>query len=190
MQIQDIINWIILYKYPILFLLTVIEGPIVTVITGFLATLGYINAYIAYAIIVSGDLTGDVIYYIFGRIGQEKFLEKWGRYIGVSKESADKIKKHFSDHGGKTLLLGKLAHGIGAVFLFAAGMSKMPFLRFLWFNLAATVVKSLALILIGFYFGQAITSINSILKFVSAITISFGIIAIFIWMKILSKKSV
>ena len=58
------ILWLVHYKYLALFPLTRVEGPIITVIMGFFSSLGYINFFFAYAIIVVGDLVGDAFHYL------------------------------------------------------------------------------------------------------------------------------
>ncbi len=163
------------YKYIVLFFVTIIEGPIVTIIAGFLISLGHLNFLLSYILIVIADLTGDSIYYSFGRWGKKRFINKYGKYFGMTTERVLRIEKHFEKHSGKTLFLGKVSHGIGAVFLVAAGMAEMPYQKFLWYNFIATIIKSLILILIGFYFGQALVKINSIFEFAAALSISIGL---------------
>ena len=152
------------YRYLILFPLVVIEGPIVTVAAGFFIALGNLNAYIVYALVVTGDLAGDFIYYFLGRLGQGGPIERWGKFIGLNVDRVRRLENHFKDNGGKTILIGKLSHGIGGAFLAAAGLAKMRWQSFLWYNFLGTVPKSLVLLVIGFYFGQALFRINRILE--------------------------
>ncbi len=178
-SLEQIIELLIQYKYYILFPIMIIEGPIATVIAGFIVSVGVMNFIITYFVVIVGDTTGDIIYYIIGRWGREKFLERWGKYIGFPVEKVIPIEKHFEEHGAKTLFIGKMAQGIGGIFLVAAGLVKMPFLKFLSANLFATLAKSFGLLLLGYFFGQAINNINSILGVISAISIGIGIIVIF-----------
>ena len=172
------IAWLLHFRYLALFPIVVAEGPIATILAGFFCSLGYLNFILAYLIIVAGDITGDAAYYAIGRWGREKFIGRWGKYIGRPLERIDNIEKHFQKHGSKTLFIGKMAHGIGAIFLVAAGLVRMPFIKFISANFIATLFKSLILLLIGYFFGQAIVKINSVLEFISAASISAGLIAI------------
>ncbi|MFA6551022.1 MAG: DedA family protein [Patescibacteria group bacterium] len=166
---------LISYKYLILFPLATIEGPIVTVIAGFLAAQGMMNVYLVCLIVMAGDLVGDVLYYALGRWGRMGILDKWGKYIGFSSAKIKELEDHFVNHSGKTLLIGKLAHGIGAVFLTAAGLSKMPFGKFIFYNVIGTIPKSLVLLLVGFYFGSAYARIN---KYFDWLALSMFILAV------------
>ncbi len=171
------IPWLTSYKYVALFPLAVIEGPIITVITGFFSSLGYINFFLAYVVIVSGDLAGDVIYYLAGRFGGRKFVDKWGKYLGIGENQIESLEKQFAKRGSKLLFIGKMSHGVGGAFLVAAGMIKMPFDKFLSANFLATLLKSAILLLIGYYFGHAFAAINSYLEKISVISLGAAVTA-------------
>lgn len=180
------------YKYLMLFPAVAIEGPIITIIAGFLAGQSLINIYLAYAVIVAGDLAGDVFYYTLGRWGRIGLINKMGGLFGFSAERIKKLEKHFTNHGGKTILIGKLAHGIGTVFLAAAGASKMPVKKFIYYNFIGTVPKSLILLLIGYFFGQAYVRINAYLDYYALAVLILPLLLIIIYLliiKIIRKKS-
>lgn len=158
----------------------VVEGPVASVVAGFVVSLGLMNFIVTYVIVIVGDLVGDVIYYILGRWGRRGFVEKWGHYIGIHETHVENIERFFIEKGGRTLILGKLSHGVGGMFLFAAGAANMHFGKFVWYNFVATIIKSLALILIGFYFGTAISKINSIMEFIAYLTAGVFIVMVFI----------
>lgn len=64
------------------------------------------------------------------------------------------------------MLIGKITHGAGSIFLLTAGLVKMPIWKFIRINFIGTLFKSLVLMLIGYYFGQAIGKVSSVLEFV------------------------
>lgn len=174
--LTQITQYLIDYKYILLFPIAVIEGPIITVLAGFLISMSNLNFFIAYPVIVIGDLTGDCLYYAIGRFGKETFIKRWGKYIGINQERVLSMENHFNGHSGKTLLTGKLTHGLGAFFLVAAGIAKMPFGKYFWYNLLATLPKSLILLIIGYYFGFSITKINNALDFLATFFIGLAVV--------------
>lgn len=188
LSFDQIISWLLHFKYLALFPLAVIEGPIITIITGFFASLGYINFFLAYAVVVAGDLTGDVIHYLAGRFGGRKFIDRWGKYIGIGEDQVKSLEKQFIKRGNNLLFIGKMSHGIGGAFLVAAGIIKMPFDKFIFSNMLATLVKSMILLLIGFYFGQAFGLINSYLQKMALISIGTFVMAAIIYFLYLRKK--
>lgn len=189
-SLEQITELLIQYKYFILFPVIVIEGPIISVIAGFLMALKYFDFYTLFLVVILGDLTGDVLDYTIGRWGREKIIARWGKYIGITEDRLKKVESHFEKNAGKTLLLGKLFHGIGGIFLYAAGAAKMPISKFVWFNFLGTVPKSFILILIGFYFGHAISTIKSYLELISAISIGIGVVAILAWLYFKKDKKI
>lgn len=167
----QVIELILQYKYFILFPITVAEGPIVTMIGGMLSSpaFGYLNPFWVYIIVVVGDLVGDGFYYSLGRFGRHGFIHKWGVYLGLTDDRVQTVEDHFEKHVGKTLIIGKITHAVGGVILFAAGMGNVPFWKFIWYNFLGTLPKSLAFLLIGYFFGQAYSQINDSINYISAV---------------------
>lgn len=161
MSLQELINLIISNGYLLLFLAIVVEGPIFTVIAGFLSAMGVLDLYVSFFVALLGDLTGDIIYYSLGYFGKEKILLKFNKFFKLTLDKIGKVEKLFEKHPAKTLALGKISHGIGSLFLFAAGLAKVPFYKFLILDTIPSIPKSILLILIGFYFGESYNKINT-----------------------------
>lgn len=167
------------YKYILIFPIAVLEGPIVTIITGLLVSLGYLNGFLAYIILAIGDVTGDVLYYWIGRLwGHSKWIKRWGKYFGYDEKSEEALENHFKKHKAKTLLLGKLAHGVGGAALFAAGIAKMNIWEFIWYNTLGTLPKTLILLLIGYYVGSSYMQIDKYLSSIALTTTSIVVLII------------
>lgn len=163
--VLHIVNQLNAYGYWILFPLVVIEGPLVTIVAGFLASLHVFNVFLAYAVIVAADLTGDVLYYCAGRWWLNRAFNKTLALFSLSKSRVEKIELALKKNRGKVLFFGKLSHVVGVVILFAAGHAEVPFVDFLWYNFLATLPKSLVLLLVGYYFGSSISNFNRYLDF-------------------------
>lgn len=173
------------YRYAVYFPITIIEGPIVTIIAGFLSSLGYLNFIVIYLIAILGDLVGDIIYYFIGRWGGGRIVKK-GKFLWVKLEQLTKIENHFKSHAGKTLLFGKWTQHLGAPILVASGMSNMPIGKYLFFNLAGTIPKVLIFILIGYYFGQAYDKINKYFGYAS-LSMAVALILVIIYFVIVKS---
>ncbi len=180
MNPADILHILIRFGYPLIFTITIFEGPIVTVIGSFLASLGYFNIYIVYLVVISGDLVGDVLWYFAGYFGRKHFIERYGHYIGITTERIVKMERHFSVHAGKTIFLAKITHAIGLPFIIAAGMAKVRFKTFFSYSLWATLPKSLIFVLLGYYAGTSYQKINTVLKdftiAVALLVLAFGVL--------------
>jgi membrane protein DedA with SNARE-associated domain len=163
--VAQIFNLLYAYSYLILFPLVVIEGPIVTIIAGFLASLGFLNPFIAYAVVVTGDLGGDILYYFAGRWWLKSAFNKIISFFHIGTKRVEKTEEALRKHKGEVLFFGKLSHVVGIFILFIAGHAEIPFGDYVWFNFLATLPKSLILLAVGYYFGSSITSFRRSLDF-------------------------
>jgi len=185
-----VVQWLLHYKYFILFPGVAVEGPVVTIIAGFLSSLGYLNIFLVYGIVVIADLCADSIYYAAGRWGRERVLGRWGRFLGVTTEKIMRLQVYFARHKGKTLIIAKLTHAIGAPILVAAGVAGVRYWEFVGFNFVATLPKSFFLLLIGFYFGHSYTKISRYLDYTALAMLGLAALCIMFWliMKKISKN--
>jgi membrane protein DedA with SNARE-associated domain len=145
---------LIQYKYLILFPIIVIEGPFATVISGFLVSLGIFNVFIAYPIIILGDLTSDSIFYFLGRYSH-KSITRLALYFGVTPEKLENAKKYFHKNGNKAIVASKFIHGVGVSGLMAAGMLKIPYWKYARVCIITDILQFGVLLAIGFFFGHA-----------------------------------
>jgi len=130
--------------------LAVIEGPIVTILTGFLSAQGYFDWYWALCLLVCGDLIGDVIYYWVGRTGGSP-LAGLGRWLGVRGAVTPELQHSLTHNAAKMLFIGKWTHSIGWLVLIGSGMLRLPLPRFILVNLLATLPKSAVLFGFGYF---------------------------------------
>lgn len=183
MSLAGIIHILIRFGYPLIFLITIFEGPIVTVISSFLASLGYFNVITVYAVVISADMTADILWYLLGYFGRRHFIERYGHYIGITTERITKLERHFLSHAGKTIFLAKITHAIGLPFIIAVGMAQVRFKTFFSYSFWATLPKSLIFVLLGYYAGRSYQKINIVLKdftiVVIMLVITFGILYYF-----------
>lgn len=187
-SLQQTVDLLMTYKYVLLFPLSIIEGPIVTVIAGFLSSLQLMNWLAIYGIVIAGDVVGDTSVYAFGRWGGNLF-KKHGFRIGVPHERLEVAKQYFTDHHHKALIASKLFHGIGVSGLVAAGILKIPYMRFMRTCLVISLLQSAVFLIVGIFFGHAYQQIGQYFDTYAAIIsiIILAVIALIIFLKIKKK---
>jgi membrane-associated protein len=111
-------------------------------------------------------------------VGRHGFLNKYARRLGFTMERLQKIERHFQRHAIRTLVISKFAQGIGSLAWIASGIAKVPFKKFLTVNTLTTAVKSMILLLIGYYFGKSYEKFNSYLNIFGLCMI--GIVALYL----------
>ena len=149
------------YGYVALFLLAVIEGPIITIIASFLASQGVLSLPLVYVTVVLGDLAGDGIYYAVGRGLLTRLSWLTSARGQKLKTRVDQIGARLRAHPGRVLLFGKLTHSAGFAVLLAAGAARVRVGAFFLYNLLGTLPKSAAFVLVGYFFGKSYKSIDS-----------------------------
>lgn len=174
------------YGYFILFPLAVVEGPISTIIAGLFVSMGLLNPFIVYAVMMSGDIVGDTLCYSIGRWGGKPFFEKVGPYLGVTDANKEKVKMYFDVHGKKTIVLSKIIHGIGITGLFVAGSLRISYKKYITTCFLITLVQAAFFLSIGILFGRAYIQLNKYLNYFSSTTIVIGVcIVLFV---VISKR--
>src|SRR3989344_6323547 len=138
------------YSYWVIVPLAVIEGPIVSVVCGFLTTLGVFNPLLVFVVMVLGDIMGDTIQYFIGYHGKI-FL----RYFKITDEKMEKLKTYFHNNRRKTLVASKLLYGIGSAGLIAAGALHVPYWKYFRTCALISVIQSVTMLTIGIFFGHA-----------------------------------
>ncbi len=104
------------------------------------------------------------MYYALGRLGRTHFINKWGYYIGITPERIEAVERRFNKHPGRMIIFGKLAYGFEIVAVIAAGITRVPFFRFVGYAFISAVPKFTAFALIGYFFGSTYITVAKSLK--------------------------
>jgi len=166
-------------KYFGIFAGAFIEGPTVGLIAGFFSRLHYLNFFTAYLVHVSGDFLADSIYYAIGYSGSKKILSYFTRWFNIPMDKAEKTKKIFYEHPCKIIIIGKLTHILGLPILVGAGLARYSWPKFLFFNFLATIIKSAALLSIGYYLADRWQKAESIFSYISLAGIALLVLLFF-----------
>lgn len=183
---QMIIQFLTDYGYWILLPLMIIEGPIVTLIAAFMASMGIFNIYTVFFLSVLGDMLGDIIFYGVGRWQGMLFVRKIGKYIGITEELVLKMEKFFVRHGGKTIIAVKSTTGLCWATFIAAGIVKMPFLKFVGYSFLGGIIWSSFLVFMGYFFGGLYEQVAEYINY-AGIVIGSIAVAFFISVNIFKK---
>jgi len=162
---SHLLGTFLLYKYSALFVITVIEGPFITMFAGYISSQGLVSFAIAYPLIVVADLCSDSLFYALGYWGRLRIVKRFTQFAKVSVPTTDRMHSLFHRHTIKTLFIAKITHAAGMPFLVAAGVAKVKYRRFLFANFLATLPKSLTFFFIGYYYGKALNTISQYLSY-------------------------
>lgn len=154
----DIFQWVLHNGYWLTFLIMIIEGPIITVVASFAASLGYFNVFFIFLIAFLGDIVGDFIWYVIGYLTRLAVINKYGRYFGVSVARIEKLRKLLEKHSKKILLAIKLSPIAPTLGLVIVGNSHFPPKRFAKIVSLISVPKTIFFVVLGYFFGYSYTA--------------------------------
>lgn len=84
---------------------------------------------------LAGTLIGNLPWFVLARmLGRARFValvDRYGRWAAVRAEDVDTAIGWFDRHGAKAVLIGRFAPGVRTLISVPAGLSAMPFGRFL-----------------------------------------------------------
>lgn len=133
--------------------LALLEGPVVSVVSGYLARAGLLPLHWVFGVLVLADLAGDLGLYWIGRQGRAGLALPWLARFGVTRRRLASALRAFRRNGGRLVVIGKLTHSAGFAVLLAAGMARMPLTRFVMLNTLATLPKTGLCVAFGWWFG-------------------------------------
>jgi len=157
-----------------------LEGPFVTYVAAFAASLGFFNIYIIWALSILATTLMDVGWFMMGRFGGETSIF---RYL-INRFGESRVKKletYLIDNTAKTIAVIKFTPTLSPIGLTLAGAIKVPFKKFFVYSSIVVVAYSSALIWLGYYSGVAFTTVSKYFKY-GEILIGATVVAIvFAW---------
>lgn len=131
-----------------------IPSEIVVPFSGFLAQQGRFVFWVIVTLVSLANLTGSIGIYWLGRVFGRPFLEKFGKYILISRHELDESEVLFQKHGPKFVFIGRLLPVVRTFVSIPAGVAKMNFWKFSFYTYFGSLPWNFALALIGFKAGE------------------------------------
>ena len=158
------VQWVLQHGYPLLFIVMLVEGPVVTAAGAFAAALHYMNIWVVLALSILANFIPDLVYYAIGYWGRETFINKYGHYLGITPERIATTEKLAEQHSGKSLFMIKMIPLLATPGLILVGATKMDFRKYMFWSIVIIVPTSLLYLIIGYYFGAAYATIDRYLN--------------------------
>lgn len=146
-----------------MFIGLIVPGDIILALGGVYASTGKLNVWVVIVVGVAAAVAGESIGYWIGR----RFGKPFVSHIPVIRRlehRLDEAQEYFRRHGGLTVAIGRYATAAGAFVPFSAGVGKMPYRRFLLFDVPAIIVWAIGITLFGYFSGQHLEFIDTVLS--------------------------
>lgn len=158
-----------------------IPSEVILLFGGFMTTYTELNILIMIIASLCGSVLGAIILYYIGKIFNKDRLKKIisskiGRFLHLKSSDIDKADDWFDAKGHKTVFFCRFIPVVRSLISIPAGMSEMPFLKFIIYTSLGSLIWNTILIIIGSLVGENWPSILKVFETYSTI-ISYIIIA-------------
>nr|ALS89530.1 SNARE associated Golgi protein [uncultured bacterium] len=161
-MLDTLLGYFVSYGYFVVFFGVMLEnagvpipGETILLAAGFFAAQGHFRLWQVIATAAVGAMIGDNIGFAVGHSIGRSVLERYGRYIFLTRKRLAHLDKFFASHGDKTILFARFVAGLRVFAALFAGASRMHWRTFLLYNAAGAILWSVVISLLGFFFGHS-----------------------------------
>ncbi|MCL5942617.1 MAG: bifunctional DedA family/phosphatase PAP2 family protein [Actinobacteria bacterium] len=159
-----------------------VPGETVVLLAGALAAQGVLDLGDLLVVVAVAAILGDSVGYLLGRRLGREYVLRHPRLFRVKSHHFERVDRYFGRHGGKTIMLGRWVGFLRSLAPFIAGSARMPYGRFLLFNVVGGVTWAVSITLLGFVFGKSYHLVEKWLGRVSLFLLLFAVTAVFFWL--------
>ena len=129
-----------------------------------------------------GSLVAAALLYWIGRKIPNQSLFNWvdryGKYLFIKSEDVKKALDWFEKYGHRVVFFGRMVPAVRSLISIPAGMSHMPFWKFMLYSSVGTIIWTTFLACVGYYFGNNIELMQQIFSRVGYVIIAIVLILV------------
>ena len=159
---QTLSDFFLRYGYWVIFFGVMLEnagipipGETVLLFAGFLAYHRKIELFPGILVAIAGATLGDSMGFLVGHYGGRPFVDRFIRRFPFVRKTFDHSQELFLKYGQWAVFIGRFITGLRMFAGIIAGLFRMPYRRFLFFNFTGATVWAIAVIYVGFLFGNS-----------------------------------
>ena len=131
-----------------------LPSEIIMPFSGYLVSTGELNLWGVAIAGAVGCVLGSLVAYWVGMYGGRPFIEKYGRYILLSRHDLDIADRWFGKYGEVIVFVSRLLPAIRTFIAFPAGVARMNLTRFVIYTFAGSLPWCLGLAYVGQKLGE------------------------------------
>src|SRR6267143_1196888 len=131
-----------------------LPSEIIMPFSGYLVSTGQLNLWAVAVAGAVGCVLGSLVAYWVGMYGGRPVIEKYGRYVLLSRHDLDIADRWFASHGEAIVFVSRLLPGIRTFIAFPAGVARMNLKRLVIYTFAGSLPWCLGLAYIGQKLGE------------------------------------
>jgi membrane protein DedA with SNARE-associated domain len=131
-----------------------IPSEVIMPFSGYLVYLGRFHLLLVAAVGALGCNLGSAIAYWIGAKGGRPLVERYGRWVLMSRHDLDRMSWFFDRYGSIAILVGRMLPVVQTFVAFPAGIARMPRLRFHIYTTVGSSIWYFCLAWAGMKLGQ------------------------------------
>lgn len=131
-----------------------LPSEIIMPFAGYLVYLGRFNLWAVGIAGAVGCVLGSLVAYGIGSYGGRPFIEKYGRYLLISRQDLDLADRWFARYGEIIVFASRLLPVVRTFIAFPAGVARMNLTRFVIYTFAGSLPWCLGLAYVGQLLGE------------------------------------
>jgi membrane protein DedA with SNARE-associated domain len=158
-----------------------IPGETALITGGVLANHGQFNIALVIAVAAAGAVIGDNIGYLIGRTGGRRLLERPGLFERHRRDILRHGEPFFAKHGPKAVFLGRWVAGLRIAAAWLAGINRMHWLTFAFWNALGGVAWATSVGLLAYFLGPTAERIFKTVGIVGVAAAAVLVVAFLVW---------
>lgn len=161
-----------------------IPSELIMPLAGFEAASGRLSLWAIVAAGTAGSMLGAVLWYVVGRVfGRARLLwliDRYGFWLTISREEAERALAWFARWGALAVFFGRLVPGVRTLISVPAGLAAMPLVPFLLITGLGSFIWVLLLAMAGYLLEANYERVAHLLDPATKIILA-AIVLIYLW---------
>jgi len=159
-----------------------IPSEVIMPSAGFAASKGQL---LLSGVIIAGSIgslvAAALLYWVGRKIPNQNifnWVDRYGKYLFIKSEDVKKALDWFEKYGHRVVFFGRMVPAVRSLISIPAGMSHMPFWKFMLYSSVGTIIWTTFLACVGYYFGNNIELMQQIFSRVGYVIITIVLILV------------
>jgi membrane protein DedA with SNARE-associated domain len=158
-----------------------VPGETALIAAGVLASKGRVHIEYVIAIAIVAAMLGDNVGYLIGRTGGRRLLERPGFMEDYRRGIIKHGEPFFQRHGAKAVFLGRWIAGLRIAAAWLAGINRMEWKRFLFWNALGAVAWATSVGLLAYWLGPTAEKIFRTLGLAGVVLAALALLGFLLW---------
>lgn len=160
-----------------------IPSEIVMPYAGHLVAKGSLNIWSTTLVASLANLVGSWAAYAAGRFGGRRFIDRYGKFIFLSRAHLAKSDRWFEERGEITVFLSRMLPAVRTFISLPAGVAEMDFLKFSFYSFLGSVPWNFILVYLGYIFTDKWDKLQNYLhEFNYVALVGLSVLGIIYWL--------